>query len=104
MFTSFPRPLASLEVERARSNQRMLAGIVGTGCQTNRTRRKSSSSFGKLTSSLWVKTERFKQRRPQFVPDVSRMLLPQEPVEDRSSQPTDAKETVLVCIAFAISC
>jgi len=29
---------------------------------------------------------------------VSWMLLPQEPVEDRSSQPTDAKETVLVCI------
>ncbi|SRR6266566_3072872 len=34
---------------------------------------------------------------------VSWMLLPQEPVEDRSSQPTDAKETVLVCIAFAVS-
>ena len=31
MFTSFPRPLASLEVERARLNQRMLAGIAGTG-------------------------------------------------------------------------
>jgi|SRR6266853_2840329 len=80
-----------------------VGGNCGNGPSANRTRRNSSSSFGKLTSSCRLEPNALGRVAPSLCRTHLRMLLPQEPVEVRSSQPTDAKETVLVCIAFAIS-
>ena len=81
----------------------MLAGIVGTGRVSEQDPKKFLVVVWEIMSSYRLKPNASSKVAPNLCGTHLRMLLPQEPVEDRSSQPTDAKETVLVCIAFPIS-
>jgi hypothetical protein len=73
MFTSFSQTSCKFGGGACKVKSKNVGGNCANGPSANQTRRNSSSSFGKLTSSYEVKTERFKQSCPQLVPDAPQL-------------------------------
>jgi hypothetical protein len=83
MFTSFSQTSCKFGGRACKVKSKNFGRNCANEPSANKTRRDSSSSFGKLTFLLEVKTERFKQSFPQLVldaPHLPRCSLCERPV------------------------